>query len=66
MGVIILVIVLVMLFGGGCGYWGGNRWGMGGGFGIGIGGILLILLVCYLLGMFPAGCQSIGSHHYRW
>jgi hypothetical protein len=35
---------VVLLFGGGFGY---RRWGYGGG--IGIGGVLLILLVVYLL-----------------
>jgi hypothetical protein len=49
---IILIIVLLLVFGGGGGYYGYNRWGTGGGAGIGLGTILVILLVCYLLGAF--------------
>ena len=41
---ILIIIILVLLFGGGFGY---RRWGYGGG--IGIGGILLIVLIVYLL-----------------
>jgi len=52
MMLIILIIVLIFVFGGGAGYYGYNRWGSGGGAGIGLGTILLILLVCYLLGLF--------------
>lgn len=43
---IIIVIVLVLGVGGG-GYWGNRTYGPVGGFGI--GGILLLLLVLYLL-----------------
>jgi hypothetical protein len=49
--VIILIIVLLLVFGGGGGYYGYNRWGSRGGAGIGLGTVLLILLVCYLLGL---------------
>jgi hypothetical protein len=49
---IILIIILVLVFGGGGGYYGYGRWGAGGGAGIGLGTVLLILLVCYLLGIF--------------
>jgi len=49
---IILIIVLVLVFGGGGGYFGYSRWGAGGGAGIGLGTVLVILLVCYLLGVF--------------
>jgi hypothetical protein len=52
MTLIIVIIVLVLLFGGGGGYYGYNRWGYRGGAGIGLGTILLIVLVCYLLGVF--------------
>jgi hypothetical protein len=38
------------VFGFGGGYYGHRTWGPGGGFGIGLGTILLIILVCYLLG----------------
>jgi Sec-independent protein translocase protein TatA len=44
MDLILVVIVILLLFGGGLGY---SRWGYQGG--IGIGGILLIALVIYLL-----------------
>lgn len=44
MDLILIVIVLVMFFGGGLGY---QRWGYNGGFGI--GGVLLVILVVYLL-----------------
>src|ERR1700730_11843941 len=42
MDLILIVLILILLFGGGFGY---SRWGYGGG----IGGILLIVLVVYLL-----------------
>jgi hypothetical protein len=48
---ILLIIVLVLLLGGGGGYYGYGRWGLGGGAGISLGSILVILLVCYLLGV---------------
>jgi hypothetical protein len=51
--IIVLVIVLVLVFGGGGGYYGYGRWGASGGAGIGLGTVLLILLVCYLLGVIP-------------
>jgi hypothetical protein len=49
---ILLIVVLVLLFGGGFGYWGHSRWGATNdlaGPGIGLGTILVILLVLYLL-----------------
>jgi hypothetical protein len=49
---LILIIVLVLVFGLGGGYYGYGRWGIGGGAGIGLGTVLVILLVCYLLGVF--------------
>jgi hypothetical protein len=48
---LILIIVLLLLFGGG-GYYGYGRWGYRGGAGIGMGTVLLVLLVAYMLGMF--------------
>jgi hypothetical protein len=48
---LILIIILLLIFGGG-GYYGHSRWGYRGGAGIGVGGVLLILLVAYMLGMF--------------
>jgi hypothetical protein len=48
---LLLIIVLVLVFGLGGGYYGYGRWGMGGGAGIGLGTVLLIVLICYLLGV---------------
>lgn len=48
---LILIIVLAILFAGGGGYYGYGRWGSRGGAGISLGTILLILLVCYFLGV---------------
>ena len=47
---LIVLIVLIILLAGGGGYWGHSRWGYSGGAGIGLGTILLILLIVYLLG----------------
>jgi len=44
MDLILIILILLLLFGGGFGY---SRWGYGGS--VGIGGILLIVLVAYLL-----------------
>jgi hypothetical protein len=52
MKMLILLIILILVFGGGGGYYGHSRWGPSGGAGIGLGTILLILLVAYLLGIF--------------
>jgi hypothetical protein len=49
---ILLIILLVLVFAGGGGYYGYGRWGVRGGTGISLGTVLLILLVCYLLGLF--------------
>ena len=49
---LLLIIVLVLLFAGGGGYYGYNRWGSRGGAGISLGTVLVILLICYLLGLF--------------
>ncbi|MGA3372965.1 MAG: DUF3309 domain-containing protein [Terracidiphilus sp.] len=49
---IILIVLLVLVFAGGGGYYGYNRWGSRGGTGIGLGTVLVILLVCYVLGVF--------------
>jgi hypothetical protein len=48
---ILLIIVLLLLFGGG-GYYGYGRWGYRGGAGVGLGTVLVILLVAYMLGIF--------------
>lgn len=44
---ILLLLVLLLVFGLGGGYWGATNWGPGGG--IGIFGIVLIVLVVYYL-----------------
>jgi hypothetical protein len=48
---ILLIIVLLVLAGGG-GYYGHSRWGSGGGAGVGLGTILVVLLVAWMLGVF--------------
>jgi hypothetical protein len=47
---LILIILLILILGGGGGYYGYGRWGYSGGASIGLGTILLILLIAYLLG----------------
>jgi Protein of unknown function (DUF3309) len=49
---IVVIIVLLLVFGAGGGYYGHSRWGARGSGGIGLGTILLIVLVCWLLGVF--------------
>jgi hypothetical protein len=60
MDLILIIIILVLLFGGGFGY---RRWGYGGG--IGIGGVLLIVLIVYLLfgrgGLWFLGIRRFGA-----
>ena len=48
---LLLIIILLLFFGAGGGYYGHTRWGPRGGAGIGLGTILLILLIVYLLGL---------------
>jgi len=47
---LLLIIILILVFGLGGGYWGYSQWGPNGGFGI-LGTILVIVLVLYLLGV---------------
>jgi len=47
---LLLIIVLVLVFGLGGGYWGNTQYPGWGGPGFGLGTILLILLILYLLG----------------
>jgi hypothetical protein len=49
---LIIIIILLVVFGAGGGYYGYGRWGSRGGTGIGLGTVLVILLICYLLGVF--------------
>jgi hypothetical protein len=47
---LVLIIVLVLVFGVGGGYYGNRQWGPGGGFGI-VGVILVILIICWAAGL---------------
>jgi hypothetical protein len=49
---LILIIILLLVLGGGGGYYGHSRWGRGGRAGIGLGTILLVILILYMLGLF--------------
>jgi len=49
---LLLLIILLLVLGAGGGYYGHTRWGATGGAGIGLGTILVILLVAYMLGIF--------------
>jgi hypothetical protein len=49
---LLLIVILVLIFGLGGGYWGHRTWGPGGGAGVSLGTILIILLIAYLLGLF--------------
>jgi hypothetical protein len=54
---ILLIVILVVVFGFGGGYWGrdNERLGWYGGGGIGIGTVLFILFILYLLGYLGHG-----------
>jgi len=47
---LILIILLILLFGGGFGYYGHATWGPQYGFPVGLGTILVIILIVWLLG----------------
>jgi hypothetical protein len=47
---LLIIIILVLVFGVGGGYWGNRQWGPGGGLGV-VGLILVILLICWLAGL---------------
>ncbi len=49
---LLLIVLLILLFGFGGGYYGHSRWGPSGGAGIGLGTIVLIALLVWLLGGF--------------
>ncbi len=49
---LLIIILLILVFGGGFGYWGHSQYGGWGGPGFGLGTVLVILLICYLLGLF--------------
>jgi hypothetical protein len=48
MSIIIILIILFLIFGGGSAYYGYGRWGATGG-GLGLGTVLVILAICWLL-----------------
>jgi len=48
----LLLLILLVLFAGGGGYYGYGRWGSRGGAGIGLGTVLVVLLVAYVLWAF--------------
>jgi hypothetical protein len=50
---LLLIIILIVFFGGGLGYIGQTRGWPGGGPGISLGTVLLILLICWALGLLP-------------
>jgi hypothetical protein len=49
---LLLIVLVVIVLAGGGGYYGHSRWGYSGGAGVGLGTILLVLLIAYMLGMF--------------
>jgi hypothetical protein len=49
---LLLIVLLILLFGFGGGYYGHSRWGPSGGARIGLGTIVLIALLVWLLGGF--------------
>jgi hypothetical protein len=49
---LIVIVLLIILLGSGGGYYGHRRWGYAGGAGTGLGTILVILLIAYMLGLF--------------
>ncbi len=61
MGLILLIVILLLVFGGGFGYYGHARYGPTYGWGGGIGLILLILVLLIIFGGFP-----YAPHWYRW
>jgi hypothetical protein len=48
---LLLLIILILLFGFG-GYWGGNRYNAGSGLPFGLGTVLVVCLIIWLLGGF--------------
>ena len=51
----LLIIILILIFAGGFGYLGHHQWGASNAYagpGIGLGTVLIVLLLCYFLGLF--------------
>ena len=59
---LLLILLLIFFFGFG-GWYGGNRWQPGAGPGFGIGTIIVILFILWLLGFFGGG---LGYTHRLW
>jgi hypothetical protein len=59
----LLLILLLLVFFGWGGWFGGNLWNPGRGPGISLGTIVVILLICWLLGAFGGG---FGYMHRVW
>ena len=49
MNLLIILVVILLLFGGGLGYYGHSNWGGYAGPGIGLGTLLIVVLVIFLL-----------------
>jgi hypothetical protein len=49
---LILLILFLLIFCGGFGYYGSNRWGAGPGIGGGLGLVILIIILFYFFGGF--------------
>ncbi len=52
---ILLIIILLLIFGGGGGYWYGGRNEGTHAPHFGFGGIVIVLLICWALGLFGSG-----------
>jgi hypothetical protein len=50
---LLLLIILLLLLGSGGGYCGYRCWGYRGGAGVGLGTIILIVLIIYMIGLIP-------------
>ena len=59
--ILVLLVVLLLVLGGGGGYYGSRRWGSSGGAGVGLGTILVVLLVAYMLGAFHYALHGLTS-----
>lgn len=49
---LLLLIILLLILGTSGGYYGRSRWGYRGGAGVGLGTILIVLLIVYMVGGF--------------
>jgi hypothetical protein len=65
---LILIIIVLLVLGAGGGYYGHNRWGYRGGAGTGLGTILVVLLIAYLLALSAEAMPTAHDPIYvdRW